>query len=78
MDEFVLTIGGVKYWLWRAVDQTGMVLDILVQSRRDTRAAKRLLRKLLKRHCRGRGSDPGYTRNVEFLGGSYWVPGWWG
>jgi len=35
-----------------AVDQTGMVLDILVQSRRDTRAAKRLLCKLLKRQCR--------------------------
>jgi len=40
MDEVVLTISGVKHWLWRAVDQTGMVLDILVQSRRDTRAAK--------------------------------------
>jgi len=34
------------------VDQAGTVLDILVQSRRDTRAAKRLLRKLMKRHCR--------------------------
>jgi len=52
MDEVVLTIAGVKDWLWRAVDQTGTVLDILVQSRRDTRAAKRLLRKLLKRQCR--------------------------
>ncbi len=52
LDEVVLTIAGVKHWLWRAVDQTGMVLDILVQSRRDTRAAKRLLRKLLKRQCR--------------------------
>ncbi len=52
MDEVVLTIAGVKHWLWRAVDQNGMVLDILVQSRRDTRAAKRLLRKLLKRQCR--------------------------
>ncbi len=52
MDEVVLTIAGVKHWLWRAVDQTGMVLDILVQSRRDARAAKRLLRKLLKRQCR--------------------------
>jgi transposase-like protein len=39
----------VKHWLWRAVDQTGMVLDVLVQKRRDKRAAKRLLRKLLKR-----------------------------
>jgi putative transposase len=52
MDEVVLTIAGVKHWLWRAVDQTGMVLDILVQSRRDTRAAKRLLRKLLKKQTR--------------------------
>jgi len=52
MDEVVLTISGVKRWLWRAVDQNGMVLDILVQSRRDTQAAKRLLCKLLKRQCR--------------------------
>ena len=52
MDEVVLTIGGVKHWLWRAVDQNGMVLDILVQSRRNTQAAKRLMRKLLKRQCR--------------------------
>ncbi len=48
----MLTFAGVKHWLWRAVDQTGIVPDILVQSRRDTRAAKRLLRKLLKRQCR--------------------------
>ncbi len=52
MDEVVITICGVKHWLWRAVDQTGTVLDILMQSRRDTKAAKRLLRKLLKRQCR--------------------------
>ena len=52
MDEVVITISGVKHWLWRAVDQNGMVLDILAQSRRDTRAAKRLLRKLMKRQCR--------------------------
>jgi putative transposase len=52
LDEVVLTIAGVKHWLQHAVDQTGMVLDILVQSRRDTRAAKRLLCKLLKRQCR--------------------------
>ncbi len=51
-NEVVITISGVKHWLWRAVDQNGMVLDILVQSRRDTRAAKRLLCKLLKRQCR--------------------------
>ena len=52
MDEVVITICGVKHWLWRAVDQNGMVLDILVQSRRNTQAAKRLSRKLLKRQCR--------------------------
>ena len=52
MDEVVLTISGVKHWLWRAVDQNGTVLDILVQRRRDARAAKRLLSKLLKRQCR--------------------------
>src|SRR4051812_4922858 len=45
-------IGGKKHWLWRAVDQDGIVLDVLVQSRRDKKAAKRLLRKLLKRQMR--------------------------
>jgi putative transposase len=42
----------VKHWLWRAVDQTGVVLDVLVQRRRDKQAAKRLLRKLLKKQMR--------------------------
>jgi putative transposase len=42
----------LKHWVWRAVDQESIVLDILVQSRRDKWAAKRLLRKLLKRQCR--------------------------
>src|SRR4051812_44995496 len=49
LDEVVLKIAGVTHWLWRAVDQTGTVLDVLVQSRRDKQAAKRLLRKLLKK-----------------------------
>src|SRR3954447_18440501 len=52
LDEVAIKIAGVKHWLWRAVDQTGIVLDVLVQSRRDKQAAKRLLRKLLKRQCR--------------------------
>src|SRR3712207_295503 len=52
LDEVCLMIGGTKHWLWRAVDQTGVVLDVLVQSRRDKQAAKRLLRKLLKRQTR--------------------------
>src|SRR3954467_1508687 len=51
-DEVVIKIAGKKHWLWRAVDQDGRVLDILVQSRRDKRAAKRLLRKLLKKQRR--------------------------
>jgi putative transposase len=52
LDEVVITIAGKKHWLWRAVDQDGLVLDVLVQSRRDKRAAKRLLRKLLKKQLR--------------------------
>src|SRR6186713_1670146 len=49
LDEVVIAIAGKKHWLWRAVDQDGIVLDVLVQSRRDKHAAKRLLRKLLRR-----------------------------
>ena len=52
LDEVVVTIAGVKHWLWRAVDQTGVVLDVLVQRRRDKKAAKRLLRKLLQKQMR--------------------------
>src|SRR3954453_11107998 len=52
LDEVCLMIGGKKHWLWRGVDQDGVVLDVLVQSRRDKRAAKRLLRKLLKKQGR--------------------------
>src|SRR3954467_11741210 len=49
LDEVVITIAGTKHWLWRAVDQEGFVLDVLVQSRRDKKAAKRLFRKLMKK-----------------------------
>jgi putative transposase len=52
LDEVVISIAGRKHWLWRAVDQYGVVLDILVQSRRNAKAAKRLLRKLLKKQGR--------------------------
>ena len=48
LDEVVLTIRGKKHYLWRAVDQHGNILDILVQSRRNKKAAKRFFRKLLK------------------------------
>ena len=49
LDEMVVTIGGKRFWLWRAVDSEGEVLDLLVQSRRNTAAAVRLMRKLLRK-----------------------------
>ncbi len=49
LDEVVLKINGARHWLWRAIDANGDVLDILLQSRRDTAAARRFMRKLLKR-----------------------------
>ncbi|NLS08199.1 IS6 family transposase [Rhizobium sp. P32RR-XVIII] len=49
LDEVVISIAGRKHWLWRAVDQDGYVLDEIVQGRRDTKAAKRLLLRLLKK-----------------------------
>jgi putative transposase len=49
LDEMVVTVAGKKQWLWRAVDQNGFVLDVLVQSRRNAKAARRLMRKLLKK-----------------------------
>ncbi len=48
LDEVFIRIGGVQHYLWRAVDQDGVVLDILVQPRRDGNAAKRFFRRLLK------------------------------
>jgi putative transposase len=48
LDEVFLTIHGKRHYLWRAVDQDGKVLDILVQHRRDKHAAKKFFRKLLK------------------------------
>ena len=48
LDEVFIRIGGKQHDLWRAVDQDGHVLDILVQSRRTTKAAKRFFRKLLR------------------------------
>ncbi len=48
LDEAVVSIRGKKHWLWRAVDREGFVMEVLVQSRRNVGAAKRLVRKLLK------------------------------
>ena len=48
LDEVFITINKERHYLWRAVDQDGNVLDILVQRRRNTHAAKKFFRKLLK------------------------------
>jgi putative transposase len=47
MDEVVITIRGKKHWLWRAIDADGAVLDILMQTRRNAKAAKRFLQRLV-------------------------------
>jgi putative transposase len=49
LDEILLKINGKRHWLWRAVDQRGVVLDILVQSRRDQEAADRFPRQVVDR-----------------------------
>src|SRR6202023_2312244 len=49
LDEMVVRIAGRQMYLWRAVDHEGEVLDMLVQRRRDKRAALRLMRKLLRK-----------------------------
>ena len=49
LDEMVVRIAGERMYLWRAVDDEGEVLDMLVQRRRDSRSALRLMRKLLKK-----------------------------
>lgn len=52
LDEVAVKIAGVQHWLWRAVDQTGLLLEVLMPRRRDKHAAKRILRRLLERQCR--------------------------
>jgi putative transposase len=49
LEEVVVTIAGKKHWLWWAVDLDGYGLDDIVQTHRNTRAAKRLLKRLLKK-----------------------------
>ncbi len=49
LDEVVVSVVGKKHWLWRAVDQDGYVLHEIVQSRRNSKAAKRLLTRLLQK-----------------------------
>jgi transposase-like protein len=49
LDEMAVLISGRQFWLWRAVDDEGEVLDLLVQRRRDAKAAAKLMRRLLKK-----------------------------
>lgn len=50
IDEVFLKIGGKQFYLWRAVDDEGEVLDIFLQSRRNTAAATKFLRRIIKRY----------------------------
>jgi putative transposase len=50
LDEMMITIRGDQYWLWRAVDNEGEVLDFLVQRRRNAKVARKLMIKLLKKY----------------------------
>ncbi|PBC39622.1 IS6 family transposase [Rhodococcus sp. ACS1] len=52
LDEVFIKVNGVRKYLWRAVDQHGNVIDILIQFKRDGKAATRFFRKILKRHGR--------------------------
>jgi putative transposase len=65
LDEVVISIAGKKHWLWRAVDQDGYVLDEIVQSRRNTKAAKRLLTRLLQKQ--GMPPKRYYNRQAAIL-----------
>ncbi len=50
IDEVFVKIDGKQHYLWRAVDQDGEVVDVFLQKRRDSAAAKRFLKRLLKTH----------------------------
>jgi putative transposase len=50
LDEMFVRIGGKRMYLWRAIDAEGEVLEVLVQAKRDKRAALKLIRKLLRKH----------------------------
>ena len=52
VDEVFLRINGIIHYLWRAIDQNGQVVDILVQKRRDRAAAERFFRHLIKQRTR--------------------------
>src|SRR5664279_4644106 len=51
LDEVYIRINGRMVYLWRAVDAEGEVLDVLIQSRRNKRAAQKLMRRLLRKYA---------------------------
>ncbi|MVN89495.1 IS6 family transposase [Deinococcus sp. HMF7620] len=51
LDEMHVDVGGITHWLWRAVDEHGVVLDVFLQRHRDTRAAKSFFTRLLGEQC---------------------------
>ena len=71
LDEMVVRVGGKQMYLWRAVDSEGEVLDLLVQPKRDTAAALRLMRKLLRKQ--GYAPDELVTDKL----GSYGAASFW-
>ena len=71
LDEVQLKINGTKHWLWRAVDQDGIVLDILVQSRRNQEAAEAFLRRVVE----GQGYQPRVVITDKLASGI--APPWW-
>ena len=66
LDEMATRVGGRMHWLWRAVDEHGQTLDVLLQAQRDTAAAERFFRRLL--HAAG-GAPPARITTDKF--GSY-------
>ena len=54
IDEVFVKIGGVQHYLWRAVDQDGDAVDVFIQKRRDSHAARRFFKRLIKSH----GNEP--------------------
>jgi transposase-like protein len=73
IDEMVVTIAGERFWLWRAVDSEGEVLEVLVQSRRNSAAAVRLMRKLLRKQ--GFAPEAIVTDKLRSYGAAIWKLG---
>src|SRR6202035_1910955 len=69
LDEMAMMIAGRQFWLWRAVDDEGEVLDLLVQRRRDKAAAVKLMRKLLKKQ--GFAPDVVVTDKLRSYGAAF-------